>query len=341
MLLLVIGTLAQGQIGLHESLKIYFHSFVYFLGFVPLPGGLLICAVLFVNLLIKFIHESEWRWVKAGINLAHVGVLVLLVGGLISFLFHEEGALVVQKNTFQNTANAYVDTDLTVLKNGDILFSIPLSKVENAEDKSFGLPFHLKILDICYACAIIARPVDEVEGWQGSAKGMKLIEGKAEKRAEENLQGISFEITEAGEADGKYVSFTFLPKPPVITVEGDTYSFLVERSRLPLPFSVKLDKFIADFYPGSNRAENYTSEITILENGQETRTVITMNKPVRIQGYTLYQSSYFDLPNGETASVLSVVKNSGRLFPYISLILISFGLGLHLVLILMKRGTER
>lgn len=336
--LLVVGTLAQGHVGLHESLNKYFQSFFFLAGFVPLPGGLTICVILFLNLLVKFIYESEWRWVKAGINISHIGVLVLLIGGFIGFVFSEEGALVIRKGEFQNTANAYVDTDFTILKNGQILFSIPLLGLEGDQDFSSVLPFGINILDICRFCDIVARPEPESEGWQGPAKGMKLVEGRKEKRAEENIQGISFEITEAGESDGKYASFTFLPKPPTIIVGGDTFTFLIERTRLVLPFFVRLDEFFTDFYPGSERAKNYTSAVTFQESEYETQALITMNNPARINGFTLYQSSFFELPDGEIASVLSVVKNKGRLFPYISLILVGLGLLLHLAISMMKRA---
>ena len=42
-----------------------------------------------------------------------------------------------------------------------------------------------------------------------------------------------------------------------------------------------------------------------------------MNAPLEHKGYTLYQASYAELGSGE-ATVLAVVQNYGRLFPYIS-----------------------
>ena len=56
-----------------------------------------------------------------------------------------------------------------------------------------------------------------------------------------------------------------------------------------------------------------------------------MNEPLRYKGYTFFQSSYIEKPEGET-SVFAVVKNYGRLFPYISSIVMCFGLLFHLTL---------
>ena len=55
-----------------------------------------------------------------------------------------------------------------------------------------------------------------------------------------------------------------------------------------------------------------------------------MNQPLRYKGYSFYQSSYIDA-NGTEFTVLAVVNNIGRLFPYISTIIIALGILAHLV----------
>ncbi len=59
--------------------------------------------------------------------------------------------------------------------------------------------------------------------------------------------------------------------------------------------------------------------------------VIEMNSPLRYRGYTFYQTSFKENENSQ-ATILTVVKNSGQLFPYIASIVIVFGLMLHLIL---------
>ena len=68
-----------------------------------------------------------------------------------------------------------------------------------------------------------------------------------------------------------------------------------------------------------------------------------MNEPLRYKGYTFFQSSFIEGPEGET-TVLAVVKNYGRLFPYISSIIMCIGLLFHLSLKLpelFKKFKER
>jgi hypothetical protein len=64
-----------------------------------------------------------------------------------------------------------------------------------------------------------------------------------------------------------------------------------------------------------------------------------MNEPLRYKGYTFYQSSFSLRPDGEY-SVLSVVRNKGRVFPYLASLLIFAGLLLHLVIRLRERNGK-
>jgi hypothetical protein len=56
-----------------------------------------------------------------------------------------------------------------------------------------------------------------------------------------------------------------------------------------------------------------------------------MNEPMRHKGYTLYQSS-FDLSGEKPFTVLHVVRNRGRIFPYAASLIMALGLILHLAI---------
>ena len=84
-------------------------------------------------------------------------------------------------------------------------------------------------------------------------------------------------------------------------------------------------------HPGTGIAKSFSSDVNLIENGIAKRILIQMNNPLRYNGYTFYQSSFIEGPNGET-TVLAVVKNYGRLFPYISSIIMCVGLLIHLIM---------
>ena len=97
----------------------------------------------------------------------------------------------------------------------------------------------------------------------------------------------------------------------------------------PLPFTIRLDKFTRENYPGEEMAKSYASDIRVIDGPADWPYRIEMNKPLRYKGYTFYQSSFEQTPN-KNATVLAVVENKGRIFPYIGTALIAAGLLLHL-----------
>ena len=75
--------------------------------------------------------------------------------------------------------------------------------------------------------------------------------------------------------------------------------------------------------------------INLIEKEIPRRVLIQMNEPLRHRGYTFFQASFIEGLD-EEATGLAVVKNYGRLFPYISSIIMSVGLLLHLIVNLPK-----
>lgn len=58
------------------------------------------------------------------------------------------------------------------------------------------------------------------------------------------------------------------------------------------PFYLKLNKFTMDHYPGSNSPSAYESEVSIVDNGQETPFKIYMNHILNYKGFRFFQSSF-------------------------------------------------
>src|SRR5579859_1607380 len=85
--LVFVGTLAQVDEGLYQAQSHYFRHWVivgmHLVGKdIPIifPGGYLIGTLLLVNLVAAHIYRFEFSGKKAGIQLAHLGVILLLVG---------------------------------------------------------------------------------------------------------------------------------------------------------------------------------------------------------------------------------------------------------------------
>jgi hypothetical protein len=51
-----------------------------------------------------------------------------------------------------------------------------------------------------------------------------------------------------------------------------------------------------------------------------------MNEPLEHHGFTVYQSSYEELPNGKYASVFSINRDPGRALKYLGSLILCFGI---------------
>lgn len=111
-------------------------------------------------------------------------------------------------------------------------------------------------------------------------------------------------------------------------------------SQIKLPMTLTLEKFVMEMIPGTDRPASYESTVKVLDNrlgsDSEKQVKIFMNNPYKSDGYTFYQSSYFQDDKGEYYSVLSVNKDPGRSVKYAGALLLVFALVLHFMIIYGK-----
>lgn len=323
MLYIVLGTLAQRPLGLYAAQKYFFSGAIVWLGPLPLPGFYIFTAALTISLLCKFIFSSDWIFKKSGIHLAHLGVLVLLAGGLLTALTAREGYMAIAEGQSSPYVYDYIKRNLYIFENDTLTQTLPFHDLENK--KFTPTPFPLTILETCENCTIEKR-TDVNKTYEGMARFMALKSAIPEKEPEKNMSGATFTL------EGKtYLAFEGMPKP----IEYKNYKIMLGREQRSLPFSVKLNDFTKQSYPGTSKARAYMSDIEIDDNGIRWPAHIEMNKPLRYKGYTFYQSSFEQSDKGEI-SILSVVENKGRAYPYIGTALIAAGLILHLIIATRK-----
>ena len=119
--------------------------------------------------------------------------------------------------------------------------------------------------------------------------------------------------------------------PQTISLNGKELTIALRRERTHLPFSLKLNDFKKVLHPGTEIAKSYSSDVILIDGDISRPVLIQMNEPLRYMNYTFYQSSFNEGPDVDT-TILSVVKNYGRLFPYISSLTISLGILIHIIL---------
>ncbi len=93
--------------------------------------------------------------------------------------------------------------------------------------------------------------------------------------------------------------------------------------QLELEFPLRLKKFSVGMYEGTERAASYESLVEVPNLGQVT---ISMNEPLKFQGFTFYQSSFEKNEKGEpVASILSVNHDPGRWVKYVGSLMMVLG----------------
>lgn len=337
--LLLVGTIAQKHMGLYVAQKMFFSSFVFWIGFVPLPGGYLLIGLLTVFLSLKFIFHSKWTFEKSGVNLSHFGVLVLLAGGLLTAMYAREGYMIIPEGGQSPYVYDYIERELSIFEGGQKRI-VPFERLEQGADLS--LPFSLKVHQLCKNCEIKKREESD-QGFgekpmQSFARFMALQSKASALDPEENLSGITFEVSGLSEdQDGIYIAFEGMPRPIEFTYQDRTYLLILGKAQRVLPFELKLNDFEKQSYPGTDQAKEYLSDLVVLDGDVEWPVRVSMNEPLRYKGYTFYQSSFEKSPEGEL-TILSVVENQGRLFPYLGTLIVMIGLILHLIIVLRGRG---
>ena len=344
--LLIAGTLAQRELGLYLAQQKYFSSWLLWLGFVPLPGGYTTLSAVFISLTAKLVFKTSWERARLGVIITHLGALLLLFGGFLTAMFSYEGSMVIREGQSANTISDYHKTELAVIDTSptdhDRVTAFAPGWLKPARLLTdTALPFRMEILKYCRNCQMVRRTEPPSESHHGFALNFDLVSTPLSKEDEQNRAGVVFRVMGAGAAvDGVYAVIEFMPISQTILVNGKKYVFELRRAQTRVPFSVHLIDFAKEMYPGTEKAKSYQSTVTVTDTGVEQRSVIWMNHPLRYKNYTFFQASFIEGGPQET-TVLAVVRNVGRIFPYVSSLVMCIGLLVHLLIQIPKLIQKR
>ncbi|MCB1204173.1 MAG: cytochrome c biogenesis protein ResB [Verrucomicrobiae bacterium] len=368
-LVTLLGTLGQVEHGLHAAKEKYFHSFLFFdkiFGIpVLLPGGLLLMILLFTNMTLGAIVKVKKRWKGFGMLISHIGMLMLLAGGFVTWAFSTDGYMALYPGMKSNRVESYREWQLEIMplsKEGvaEKAWIYPAEQLETMmpdepriiQDDS--LPFDVVINGYAKNGTPIPTSAPMAAGVTGKEiDGFKLSPQKPSKEAEQNLPGCFIEIRPRDGGDPIEAilwagSYRFDPRekpmPFTFTIGDQLYGALLVKKSWTVPFSVKLDEFIFERHPGVSMARNYESRVTRFEEGQPDKPLeIKMNEPMRHSGYTFFQESFGPSgaqPGDEMFSQFAVANNPADQWPLYSLIVTGVGLAVHFLIMLVHFTTR-
>ena len=117
----------------------------------------------------------------------------------------------------------------------------------------------------------------------------------------------------------------------LVKLFGDNSAFLLsyQNRRIPLGFDLHLNNFEVSRYKGTMKAMEYSSQVeAVNSDNKRTATLISMNEPMKYNGYTIYQASFQEDPTTKepTASVFSINQDPGRVTKYFGSLIFSLGI---------------
>ncbi len=113
-----------------------------------------------------------------------------------------------------------------------------------------------------------------------------------------------------------------------IRTQQGTVEVRFENESLPLGFSLQLIRFERGLNPGRMGDASFSSRVRLIDSRQQIdeERVISMNAPLTHGRYTFYQSSFQELGEGKSASILSVAYDPGRFLKYFGSLMICAGI---------------
>jgi cytochrome c-type biogenesis protein CcsB len=118
-------------------------------------------------------------------------------------------------------------------------------------------------------------------------------------------------------------------------IDGNTVEISYGSKTTALPFSIKLNDFVLERYPGSSSPSGYKSDVVLLDKAADVEKpfMIFMNNILKYKGYRFYQSSF---DQDEKGTVLSVNHDlAGMLVTYTGYALLFF----FIILALLSKDT--
>ena len=357
MALVIIATLAQVHLGIWAVQEKYFRTFVVFqqlsdsgIAIPFFPGGYLIGGALLLNLLCAQFLRFTLNWRNLGLHLTHFGIILLLVGELITGLLSVESHLTLDTGATRNYAEAAVTRELAVVDVTDPaanrVWVVPLPRLARREPIALpGCP--LTVLPLRFhENAALAMRTDAPNAPASPATlgfGNQIVvqpTAPTYRPNEENSPTAFVELRAPEGPVGTMMVSLAVAEPQALTHAGRTYELTLRRTRIYFDFSLTLIEFRHDKYPGTEIPRNFSSQVRLTSaDGRENREVrIFMNNPLRHGGYTFYQSSF---ANNERTSILQVMRNPGWLIPYIACVMSGCGLLIHFSITLVGFLSRR
>jgi hypothetical protein len=372
LILVFCGTLAQVELGLFKAQNQFFRSFLVVWAptggswKIILPGGYLVGGLLLINLVTAHFSRFKWTLKKSGIWLTHVGIILLLVGQLLTDVLSRESHMWLTEGQAKNYSDSSSHQELAVVDTSNpdydevVAFSDSMVS-RKAELRNEKLPFTIRVKEYFPNSdpRIRAPMMDKSEPQVSQGIGQRLTFFDAPQTATMDSRNIPAAIVEVLTAEGSLGTWLVsnwlteekliqilqngfrsqlgdttacnqlaaaLLEPQQFTYRGHTYRLALRPVRFYKPFSIQLLKFSHDIYRGTDIPKNFSSRVHL----QRAETGEDREVLIYMNNPLRYAGETFYQSGFDdvdpSVTILQVVHNPSWLTPYFSCILVALGL---------------
>jgi hypothetical protein len=350
------GTLAQVNLGLYKAQNEFFRSFFVFwqpadssLKIPIFPGGYLLGALLIINLFAAHLRYYQPGKRKIGIAMIHGGVVLLLLGQMLTDMLSTESMMHLRNGETKNYSEAGRQYELAVVDTTDAksdkVVAVPGQRLLKGGAISHPeLPFTIRVKAFYPNSSLTEKSgpgYEEVKTTAGIGSGIwwRQLPHETEMEKLDIPSGIVELETSQGSL-GTWLISGYLVRPQQLTYNSRKYELALRLERFYKPFSLHLIEFKHERYPGTDIPKNFQSRV-LLENpvkGERRAVDIYMNTPLRYAGETYYQASF---DKDDQGTVLQVVRNPSWLAPYFACVLVAAGLMVQFLSHLIRYATKQ
>ncbi len=313
-----------GEAGVKQE---FFIPWIAHLGALPFPGGRTVFSLLALNLLVGGLIRIPWAWRTAGVLIAHLGVVVLALAGVVNFTRSDYGMATLYEGETINNYRDYTQVELSVwdasqttdvteytIGDADLRSCSRQGRVFSSPE----LPFDVEVSGFLPHAQILPKgPMWEadspvVDGWALKREDAGNTDPKYRVPALVVRVGDQTALLGAGD----YMAWTF-------EADGKLWALHLHHTRHRLPFKLTLVDTVRENYPGTNTPKVYRSDV--IYGPEQRKVTISMNRPLRTEGHVLYQSNWGRDRRGEYSG-FSVARNPSDQWPKWSCWIIGAGL---------------
>lgn len=374
MIVIFTGTAAQKELGIWDVQHRIFHTWIAFIdlkyffplsawgwenvrGRFPAPGGYTLIVALLANLLAAHTVRFKLNLKRSGIFLIHIGLIMLLVGELVTSTMAKEAQMPLVEGQSANWVHDIRAVELAIVDTTspgeDRHVVIPESKLKaGGTIENPALPFAIRVDRFHPNTEIFGPQQAESKEYALATAGAGVGIGAKAKPVVSGTEGQNIDIASAfvtplvnGNPAGTFLVsapvwrgalLSKLNDPQTVEANGRTYQMQLRFVRHYKPYTVQLVDFTHDKYIGTSMAKNFASRVRLIDpaNNVDREVVVRMNEPLRYRGDTLFQAS-FD-PENDRATTLQVVRNPGWVVPYVACVVGAVGMLIHFGIVLFN-----